>query len=291
MRAGADTSAIARYAAPLAVAVLAALCAWLAIRLLMTMLGSGNDAATADRASPLAIAAPAARESIARWHLFGGALTPADPRGRVADAPDTALDLTLAGVLAEADPNAGIALIADGQGQQAKYRVGENLPGGARLLGIYRDRVLIALNGREESLRLPREAANVAAAAPGGSSPAASASGGTAPVAVAGLETVDWGAVRAQTGVDPAELARQVRVLPVFEGGQIVGVRLNGGAQAPLIAKLGLKPDDVITAVNGISVRDPARAQQIVAAVRSAERVAVTVRRNGREETLNVSLK
>lgn len=232
------------------------------------------------------------RESLARWHLFGNALAPADSRTPVANAPETALDLTLVGVLAETDPGKGIAMIAEGDGAQAFYHAGAALPGGARLKGVYADYVLIVHNGRDETLRLPREAQ--AATTPGASAAAgtsAAASTSTAPVAVAGLETVDWQAVQRQIQVDPAELARQVRVLPVIENGQMVGVRLSGGAQAPLLAKLGLRPDDIVTEVNGISVRDTGRAQQVIAAVRDAERVNVTVRRDGREETLNVSLK
>ena len=81
-------------------------------------------------------------------------------------------------------------------------------------------------------------------------------------------------------------LARSVRVLPVIENGSIVGMRLGGGAQSPLVARLGLGPDDIVTAVNGISVRDVGRAQQILASVRDADRVSVTVRRNGQEVDL-----
>ncbi|MDZ3824179.1 MAG: PDZ domain-containing protein, partial [Pseudoxanthomonas sp.] len=102
---------------------------------------------------------------------------------------------------------------------------------------------------------------------------------------------VDWQAVQRQIAVDPAELARQVQVLPVFENGRIAGVRLSGGAAAPLVERLGLRPDDIVTAVNGIDVRDPARAQEILASVRDAGRVSVTLRRDGNTQTLNVDLK
>ena len=295
MRTGVETSDITRRMAPIAVVVAAILCAWLAVKVLMTLLGAGASESDGRATVSTAPALTAPRESLARWHLFGNALAPIDTRAAAANAPETALDLTLVGVLAEADPVAGIAMIAERSGAQAFYHVGAALPGGARLKGVYTDHVLIVHNGRDETLRLPREAesAQIRSPSPSPSNASASASASMpgAGVAVAGLETVDWQAVQRQIQGDPAELARQVRVLPVIENGQMVGVRLGGGAQAPLLAKLGLRPDDVVTAVNGISVRDTGRAQQVIAAVRDAQQVSVTVRRDGREETLNVSLK
>ena len=275
------------------VVVLAALCLWLAIRLLATLLDHGSAADPADLpAADPALLAPA-QESLAGWHLFGSAVGANDPRQPAAQAPETDQALVLVGVLALDDPGTGIAMIADDSGDQRPYRVGQALPGGSALRGVFADRVLLDRGGREETLRLRQPetpAADGGAAAPG--APAAPmamiAPGG--PV-IASAASVDWNDVRKQLETDPEQLARQVRVLPVIEGGTVVGMRLSGGAAAPLIARAGLRPDDVVTAVNGISVRDVGRAQQILASVRSADRVSVTVRRDGQEQTMNVDLR
>lgn len=281
----------------LALALPALACLWLAVRLLATVLSwpAAGDAApgTAPATGP-DLATPA--ESLSGWHLFGSAFGEGDPSRRAASAPETDQALVLVGVLAELDPAAGVALIADASGGQGAYRVGTGLPGGSRLRAVLPDRVLIERNGVEESLSLLR---------PQGASPGlAPATGdaadldrmpallGVVPQAgVAAGGEVDWQAVQRQIAIDPAELARQVQVLPVFENGQIAGVRLSGGAAAPLVERLGLRPDDIVTAVNGIDVRDPARAQEILASVRDAGRVSVTLRRDGRSQTLNVDLK
>ncbi|MBX3724825.1 MAG: type II secretion system protein GspC [Xanthomonadales bacterium] len=283
----------------LAVALLAIACLWLTIRLLATALsgpGAGDGShALAPVAGP---GSAAAAETLSGWHLFGSAFGGGDPSSRAAQAPETEQALVLVGVLAEGDPGAGVALVADAAGGQAYYRVGAELPGGSRLRAVLPDRVLLERNGVEESLSLLRPQG----AAPG--LPAAARTGeqaaldrmpallGVVPQAgmAAGGE-VDWQAVQRQIAVDPAELARQVQVLPVIENGQIAGVRLSGGAAAPLVQRLGLQPDDIVTAVNGIDVRDPARAQEILASVRDAGRVSVTLRRDGRSQTLNVDLK
>ncbi len=291
----------------LLVAALAALCLWLLVRTLASVLDAGSRSET-----PLAGTSPAAqlleapRESLAQWHLFGSVFAPVDQRSAAAaDAPDTTLELTLSGIYADADdPDAGVAMIADAGGAQAAYRAGATVPGGARVRQILADRVLLVHNGRDEVLRLPRErlpttppnnpAVNSSgnpASVPGQVAAPGASSGGTAiaPVAVAGLETVDWGAVQQQFNIDPAELAQQVRVQPVTENGAVVGVRVTG-THAALLAMAGVRPDDIITAVNGVAVTDGARAQQVIAAVARDRRARVTVRRDGREETLNVSL-
>ncbi len=281
----------------LALAGLALACAWLAVRLLATALSwpaAGEQARTTDPASAPDLVAPA--ESLSGWHLFGSAFGDGDPLRRAASAPETDQALVLVGVLAELDPAAGVALIADASGGQGAYRVGTALPGGSRLRAVLPDRVLIERNGVEEALSLlrPQGGGPVPAPVPDGGAGVDRMPALLGVVPQAGIAAggeVDWQAVQRQIAVDPAELARQVQVLPVFENGRIAGVRLSGGAAAPLVERLGLRPDDIVTAVNGIDVRDPARAQEILASVRDAGRVSVTLRRDGNTQTLNVDLK
>jgi general secretion pathway protein C len=275
------------------VGVLAVLCLWLAIRLFATLLdhGTADDPSDLPAVDVALLAAP--QESVAGWHLFGSAVGTTDPRQQAAQAPETDQSLVLVGVLALDDPAIGIAMIADDSGDQRAYRVGQSLPGGSALRGVFADRVLLDRGGREESLSLRQPetpAAGAAAAAPGSAAAPMAMIAPGGPV-IANAATVDWADVRKQLETDPEQLARQVRVMPVIEGGTVVGMRLSGGAAAPLIARAGLRPDDVVTAVNGISVRDVGRAQQILASVRSADRVSVTVRRDGQEQTLNVDLR
>jgi general secretion pathway protein C len=278
--------------ARLVLAALAVLCAWTAVRLAATLLGATGPAPSEQVASlPPTLDAP--QESVAGWHLFGSALAPVDPRAQVDQAPETDQAITLHGVVAELDPGDGVAFIAESGAEQAAYRVGEQLPGGSRLLGVFPDRVLLQRSGREESLLLqaPEQAAGPATAATPSAGIASSVA--IAPMAPQLGANVDlgWQAVQRQMQEDPAALAQQVRIMPVLENGAVVGMRLSGGAASALVARAGLQPDDIVTAVNGISVRDVGRAQQIMASVRNADRVAVTVRRDGREQTLNVELK
>lgn len=287
---------VGRPLALLLVALLGLLCVWLLIRIAATVLGAGSSASSSAAVMPVAGLTAPPQESLARWHVFGSGTPVADPREQAATAPDTDQDLKLVGLFAEDDPATGVAFIADAAGVQAAYRVGAELPGGSRLRGVFSDRVLLDRNGRQESLRIEIEpAAGLAGAAHTGTpTPMGTAiPSGIAPMApsIPGAANVDWAEVQKRTGMDPAELAKQVRVLPVIENGAVVGMRVSGGTATPMIAKLGLQPDDIVTAVNGISVRDVGRAQEVMASVRDAQSVSVTVRRDGKEQTLNVDLK
>jgi general secretion pathway protein C len=68
-------------------------------------------------------------------------------------------------------------------------------------------------------------------------------------------------------------------------------VRLSSTKEAALLTKLGLKPDDVVTAVNGIALDNPARGAELAQTLQNAERASVTVRRGGRPVTFDVSLR
>ena len=73
--------------------------------------------------------------------------------------------------------------------------------------------------------------------------------------------------------------------------GFVIGVRLAGARDVPLIAQLGLQPDDVVTSVNGIALDSPERAQEIARNLAGASALNVTVRRNSKSENLSAALR
>lgn len=296
-----------RLARPLALASIAALGALILLllaRIAWTLLELGAPPPPAPVPAAAPVAAPAT--SLARWHLFGNPAPAVDARGLAESAPETALALVLHGVLAGADPAHGVAIIADAQGDERSYAVGAALPGNATLEAVYADRVALRRNGALESLRLrPPEDAAAAPAAANAAAPRMPLNTAPAPGLLPGSAAApapfvtpsiapmgqDFETITQKLGVDPARLAREVSVLPVVENGRFVGVRLGGGRDMPVIARLGLQPDDVVTAVNGIALDSPARAQEVARSLAGAETVKVTVRRDGRTEDLSASLR
>lgn len=293
-----------RHARPLALAAIAAL--GFVLALLLAQLVWLALAASAPPAPPAPIAAPAASTplpaSLANWHLFGNAVPMADSRG-LASAPDTGLTLVLRGVFAQDDPRAGRAIIASADGSERAYAPGDEVAAGVTLDSVYGDRVMLSRAGQLEALRLARpDGAPAAGTQPGNvarqnlrNTAAASAPrAGSAPVAEPFVNpvmgAVNWQAASATIGVDAAAIAKNVTALPVIEGGRFVGVRLQAGPDATLFNKLGLRPDDVVTAVNGIELDSPARAQEIAMSLANSTSASVEIRRDGKPLTLAVSL-
>lgn len=246
--------------------------------------------------------AEAGAASLAAWHLFGNALPMRDPRAGAQFAPDTGLALVLRGVFAGDDEKVGRAIVADGNNPDRSYAVGDQITDGVTLDGVYPDRITINRGGSVETLRLPRGELGAPSAA--ANSPRAIVEPGPFAATLPGTRStaqpfvtpsvstsaMDWNAATSRLGVDAQQIARDVSVQPVMENGRFVGVRLQGGRDATLIAKLGLLPDDVVTAVNGIELDSPARAAEVARSLAQSNAARVTVRRNGKPHNLSVNL-
>jgi general secretion pathway protein C len=237
---------------------------------------------------------------LSQWHLFGQSSGMVDLAQLAAVAPETALRLFLKGTLNLDAPDGGIAIVADDQGHEQAYRVGDRLPGDAELIGVYASRVLLRRAGVEEGLSLLPDASGASVPAPasgagraGRPMPAVTPAGAQPvptfvnPQIYAGAPSLET--VRAATNTDVAELAKQVNVIPVLENGRFAGVRLSVGRDSDLLARSGLRTSDLITAVNGIPL-DVQRQAELLATLRSARQFTVTIRRDGQSMDVPVGL-
>ena len=250
---------------------------------------------------PVPVQAADAPGSIAQWHLFGDAM-PVQRQAAV-QAPETQLKLFLRGTLNADAEGQGIAIIADAEGGERAYRAGDALPGGATLTEVHAGRVLLTRAGVTEQLSLPVDAAAGAPAQARRATPAGSPGGsgvigpGMAPGA---LSLVNPAVSRAGPQIDAATratlpdlaaLAKEVQLYPVLENGRFAGVRLAAGRDSDLLTRTGIRPTDVITAVNGIPLDGPHRQQQLLDSLASSGQVQVTVLREGKPVQLSVSLR
>jgi general secretion pathway protein C len=282
-------------------AVLGALAVWLLVRLISLLVP--RDEAALDSASvQVGSADTAARPatSIAKWHLFGN--TPVAATGAGAAALQS---LILRGTLADRDPTAGVAVIDGGGGEQA-YRAGEAVASGMKLLRVYPDHAVLSRDGVEETLTLTRDrnlqpAEIVRQPGPGGARTARANMPGAARNAPGAATAGSAGqTMRAspelQHTIDrlrqnPAELAERVQIVPVLDGGRLTGVRVSTGTDAALMNQIGLRPGDVVTAVNGAPINSVASGQQIIDGLRNAASARVTVLRDGKPTDITISLK
>ena len=302
---GIDRGRNLEVAALLCCAMSGALALWLFVRLVWALVPRGDAAfdTTAARVADATGAVPA--QSIANWHLFGRTPFAA---GTGANARTSTLSLILRGTLAEGDPARGIAVISDAANGEHAFRVGEEVVAGVRLDGVYPDHVVLAHDGAEDVLKLPRDtnlapgdivrptpatatSRSAASMPPGAVAPRAQpASMPPAGLAAHAGAEEGWQQTVARLRQNPAELMQRVQVVPVLDGGKLTGVRL-AGADAALISQIGLQPGDVVTSVNGMPVDSFARGQEIISSLENSSSVRVTVLRNGTPVEVTVGLK
>jgi general secretion pathway protein C len=241
--------------------------------LLVSYLAGATTPATGRAAQT--VAPPVARQtvdipSILRANLFGQAPLPAG-----LDAPVTTMGLNLSIVFAGKDEKLGWATLGTGPTDIRAYKVGDPLPGGATLHAVYEDRVLVDRGGTIEAVLLPKRLGQPMAGPmpPTVANPAAS---------VARVQQV----MQNNPGLINQVIQRQA----VFENGRLRGMRVNPGPNSQAFAKLGLRPQDVITSINGTALDDQARSNEIFNTLSTSAVARVSVLRNGREQELTLNL-
>jgi general secretion pathway protein C len=289
-----------RAGAGIALAAAAALLIHQGLQLTWALLGPSAPTDASGGSEPVRTfqtAVPNAR--IGAWHLFGSQPAAIDLAALAASAPETDLALQLRGVWADLDGQ-GVAFIAAEETGESAYRVGDEVSPGVSLKAVRADHVMLDRGGRIESLRLSDQAApagNTAArqspaqrGPAAGNRPAPPASAALfVPPAGSNAPGGSWSALQGGA-VDPAEIARNVSVLPVMEGGKLIGVRVSGGRDAALMSRFGLQPTDIVTAVNGQPLTDISRGREMIDQLRDSREVTVSVRRDGKMQDIKVRL-
>ena len=233
------------------------------------LLGAG---AAAPPVSAATIAPPAQQRLDLQGLLAANLFGTANPLAGSATAPLSQAPLVLAGVIADADPARGLALVGSSAADVHLVKVGGALPGGGTLAQVQRDRILINTGAGFEALLLPRQ---TAPAAPPPAGPIAT----TAPQSLGSL-------LQQAPDLIPGIIRPQV----VVEAGKQLGFRAYPGPNRQAFDKLGLHAGDLVTAINGTPLSDPAVGRELFANLGSAAVARVTVSRDGRTQDLNLNL-
>jgi len=255
------------------------LIAWQAVQLAWTALGARrapNQQAAAPAApgtGPQAASLDVGR--IVNAHLFGLAGATGEENTDPNAVAATQMNLVLAGTIAQADPSQGFAIIGDSAATARVYAVGKTIAGGAKLHSVYPDRVILDRGGKLEALLLPKKFQG------GGLSAAQPAAAMPDPMLGQRLQNL--------AAQNPGAITEIIRPQPVFANGQQRGYRVYPGRNREQFARLGLMPGDLVTAINGTPLDDPARGMEILQAMNSATQVTVTVERNGQSAQVNIN--
>lgn len=198
-----------------------------------------------------------------------------------ANAPDTSLQLRLAGVFVSVDPESSSAIVAEPSAQSGiLYRVNESLPGGATLEAVFEDRILLRRgSGSSEVLRF--EKTDLLGGKPSASVPGASGSA-LMPTAEAAPNVRDLltEAADAMTK-SPASFLQE---MGLRAGGR--GYEVSGDTPEQVRKAVGLQPGDRLLSVNGRQLGDVQADRQLLNELKNGGTARVEIQRGGQIVTV-----
>src|SRR5262249_26365233 len=88
-----------------------------------------------------------------------------------------------------------------------------------------------------------------------------------------------------------ADLMRQARIVPEQENGRVVGIRMFGIRNDTLLGTLGMQNGDRLQTINGFDMASPEKALEAYARLRTADKLTVSLNRNGQNMNLDYNIK
>ena len=216
--------------------------------------------------------------AIGRAYLFGRAEVEATSQPVVEDAPETQLNYKLRGTYFSPAERLSVAIIEVKPNQSRHYIVDEELDNNITLTRIEEDYVLLNRYGKIERLNLEKRG--------GGAGQAISATDARADT----RQTALLRSYKRRYTSNPMALATRFQAIPVQQDGKNIGFKLKALRGEKLLERLDFEPDDVFTAVNGVSLQNPFEALDALKSLTTADRVTVTFMRNGAEQTLDFQI-
>ncbi|NQD35660.1 type II secretion system protein GspC [Permianibacter sp. IMCC34836] len=246
-------------------------------------------------ASAVAIETPVAVdiEALVATNLFGS-VDIAAPEPTSEDAPDSSASLKLLGVYAADNELKASAIIEETSGAQSVVFVNEPLPGGyGTLKQVFYDRIVMDRGGRLETLRMEDLTGQLGDLS--GGQPAdlpGKAEARTLDKRRDAQLTQSLQDMRTRLQTNPASLTDVLSIEPSYEkgSGQLLGYRLGPGKDRKLFGRFGLQRNDLVTAINGVTLDDPTRALALFNDLNDAKELSITLQRGGQPVTIQLSL-
>jgi len=188
---------------------------------------------------------------------------------------ETKLSYKLRGIYFSPDEHLSSAIVEVKPNDTKHYLLDDELAENITLARIEPDHVLISRYGKLERLNLQKREVSA------GRAIALGATGASASQ-VALLRSY-----KRRYNSNPMALATRFQAIPVQQDGKNVGFKLKALRGESLLKKLNFEPDDVFTAVNGVSLKNPFEALDALKSLTTADSVSVTFMRNGAEQTMD----
>ncbi len=185
----------------------------------------------------------------------------------------TELDLQLFGVRQDRATGRGSAIIAEQNGEQTNYLVGEEIMPGVILKSVGFDYVTIERGGAEEQIFLDQSGGSFV------SNPSQTAATTPSPsVTVPAVQRA--AAAREDSAVTSQQLAAGTQISPRREGNRLTGIILQPTGDGSALSAAGFQPGDVILSINGERIQDMGQAARFSTTLGEGNAL-VQVERNG----------
>lgn len=176
----------------------------------------------------------------------------------------TNLQLSLFGIRLDDASGRGSAIIATPDGVQKSYAVGDEIMPGVKLKQVMFDHVTIDRGGADEDLFIDQSGAVTPVV------PATAVQTAPTPLAAA-----------VSNGVSVADLRAGIGFIPRIDGGQVTGLTVRSQGGSDVFARIGLRPGDVITRIDGKAIASAADAAALLSSAEQGGTVSLSVERGG----------
>lgn len=168
-----------------------------------------------------------------------------------------------------AGTDSGSAILADIDGQQSTYRVGDTIAPGLVLVAVGVDHAVLGSGSNRERIDFPDR--------PASTSTPSTATQGSLPTGAPSRSAAGPAAI------DPQQLLAQAGLRPRSEGGYTVIPRGDGA----LLRQAGLQSGDVLLSVNGQSLT-PERLGELSEELKGQSQVEITFERDGQSRAITL---
>lgn len=227
-------------------------------------------------------------------HLFGDQEKAVVAQAEdVVDAPETRLNLKLRGIYAASNKAKSNSIIEDGKGKQAVYFIDDKLDVSGRvyLRSVYIDRVVLETNGKKEFLSLIDSLPAEMKRKKSSQLTLKNSKGDKVQDKRKNKQiSKSLNEYRKKLLDNPMSLSEIVRMSPATKDGETIGYRISPGKDKRLFTQLGLRRNDVITSVNGMSLSNPSDAMQLFGEIQNMQDIQVDILRGNENISLLLDL-
>jgi general secretion pathway protein C len=201
---------------------------------------------------------------------------------------ETKLNLKLWGTVSGSIEGAYAVIEDVGTREQNLYRSGDTIQT-ATVKEIFREKVVLTVNGNDEVLQMQELETGMAASRPSGLPVQTAAA---SPAVGVGTQRVSLRrSYIEQSMTDMASLMTQVQIRPHVEDGVPSGLALSSIQPNSIFRRMGLRNGDVITGVDGTEIASVDDALRLVDNLKSASNLSVQIKRRGQDRTIEYSIR